>query len=155
MKIKLDTTDDAGIPLSPLIDCVFLLLVFFLVTTMLKKWESQIPITMPDITTSLADEANDDTMRIALDRAGNVYFETRRDPDGFVLYNSTPDLSEYLKTLASHRDPSRPLRLMVERDARFESVIEALDICKLQGFSKVDLKLNYRLRLNRNDESRR
>ncbi len=155
MQIQYDESDQAGVPLSPLIDCVFLLLIFFLVTTMLKKWETQIPITMPDITTSLSDEANDDIFRIALDRAGNPYFESHRDRDGFTIYTSTPDLAAFLKTLASHRDQSRPLRLMAERDARFQSVVDALDTCQLQGFDNVDLKLNYRLRLSRDDQRNR
>ncbi len=148
MRIDVNTDDDAGVPLSPLIDCVFLLLIFFLVTTMLKKWETQIPVTMPDITTSLSDEANDDIYRIALDRQGNSYREAGRDGHGFVLYAPVSNLTAFLKDLANHREPSRPLRLMAQRETRFETVIQTIDTCQLQGFDNVDLKLNYKLRLN-------
>ena len=44
MRLPLDEEEKVDIQMSPLIDCVFLLLIFFLVTTMMKKWEMQIPL---------------------------------------------------------------------------------------------------------------
>ena len=42
MRLNYDEEDKVEVQMSPLIDCVFLLLIFFLVTTMMKKWEMQI-----------------------------------------------------------------------------------------------------------------
>ena len=39
MRLPLDEEEKVDIQMSPLIDCVFLLLIFFLVTTMMKKWD--------------------------------------------------------------------------------------------------------------------
>ena len=39
--------------LSPLIDCVFLLLIFFLVTSMIKRFERQIPVNLSDGTSAI------------------------------------------------------------------------------------------------------
>ena len=39
MRLNYDEEDKVEVQMSPLIDCVFLLLIFFLVTTMMKKWE--------------------------------------------------------------------------------------------------------------------
>lgn len=47
MRLPLDEEEKVDIQMSPLIDCVFLLLIFFLVTTMMKKWEMQIPLSLP------------------------------------------------------------------------------------------------------------
>ena len=44
MRLNYDEEDKVEVQMSPLIDCVFLLLIFFLVTTMMKKWEMQIPL---------------------------------------------------------------------------------------------------------------
>ena len=41
MRIRKKDDDDVTLEMSPLIDCVFLLLIFFLVTTMMKKLEKQ------------------------------------------------------------------------------------------------------------------
>lgn len=48
MRLPLDEEEKVDIQMSPLIDCVFLLLIFFLVTTMMKKWEMQIPLSLPE-----------------------------------------------------------------------------------------------------------
>ena len=37
MRLNYDDDDKVEVQMSPLIDCVFLLLIFFLVTTMMKK----------------------------------------------------------------------------------------------------------------------
>ena len=47
MRLNYDEEDKVEVQMSPLIDCVFLLLIFFLVTTMMKKWEMQIPLSLP------------------------------------------------------------------------------------------------------------
>lgn len=54
MRLPLDEEEKVDIQMSPLIDCVFLLLIFFLVTTMMKKWEMQIPLSLPEMTSSLS-----------------------------------------------------------------------------------------------------
>ena len=48
MKIQLSESDsDDEVQMAPLIDCVFLLLIFFLVATKLKKVEPEVPIELP------------------------------------------------------------------------------------------------------------
>ncbi|MCS2307995.1 biopolymer transporter ExbD [Bacteroides thetaiotaomicron] len=53
MRLNYDEEDKVEVQMSPLIDCVFLLLIFFLVTTMMKKWEMQIPLSLPSMTSQL------------------------------------------------------------------------------------------------------
>ena len=54
MRFELENDDRAEVQMSPLIDCVFLLLIFFLVTTMMKKWEMQIPLSVPPMGASVS-----------------------------------------------------------------------------------------------------
>ncbi len=143
MRIKHTSEEESEIMLSPLIDCVFLLLIFFLVTTMLKKWEKQIPVTMPDITSSISATANEDIAIIAIDRHGQLHRQKDKDRDGFIKYAPIDDLAVFLKTLSESRSPSRPLRIMADRRTPFQRVITMLDICQLQGFHNVDLKLKH------------
>ena len=44
MRVRLDDEDDVQVQMAPLIDCVFLLLSFFLVATTLKKIEKELPL---------------------------------------------------------------------------------------------------------------
>ena len=74
MRLNYDDDDKVEVQMSPLIDCVFLLLIFFLVTTMMKKWEMQIPLTLPTMTSSLSTtRAGEEAVIIAVDEKKNVY----------------------------------------------------------------------------------
>ena len=67
MRLNYDDDDKVEVQMSPLIDCVFLLLIFFLVTTMMKKWEMQIPLTLPTMTSSLSTtRAGEEAVIIAI-----------------------------------------------------------------------------------------
>jgi biopolymer transport protein ExbD len=137
--------EEAEVMMSPLIDCVFLLLIFFLATTMIKKWEKQIPVTLPDNTSSLSAEANDDTFVIGVDSAGNPYDGNQRNPrNGRLVYTPIPDLAIYLQELASERDTTLPLEIAADRNTPMQVVIDALDICQLQGFTKTNVRLKDR-----------
>ena len=74
MRLNYDEEDKVEVQMSPLIDCVFLLLIFFLVTTMMKKWEMQIPLSLPSMTSSLSTtRAGEEAVIIAVDEEKNVY----------------------------------------------------------------------------------
>ena len=53
MNLKPDRRDDIELNLTPLIDVVFLLLIFFMVSTTFDK-QSQLKITLPEATASAA-----------------------------------------------------------------------------------------------------
>ena len=45
---KRDESEDPGVQMAPLLDIVFLLLIFFLVTASLKKPHKELPVHVPD-----------------------------------------------------------------------------------------------------------
>lgn len=140
MRIELTTDDDAQVPLSPLIDCVFLLLIFFLVTTMLKFKEKQIPITLPDATTSLSEDANSDIYVIGIDEKGTYFKVIGSNRNGSRTWGSVDDLAGFLKTLGQTRDKDKALQFAADRDTPFQTVIKALDIAQLQEFTNVEVR---------------
>lgn len=141
---RLPTDDEADVPMSPLIDCVFLLLIFFLVTTMLKRKESLIPIKLPDQTSAVAEKAEDETLILGLTTDGQVLKALdKRGRDGELQYAVVEDLAAHLKSLIDNEGPAvlqRPLRIDADRETPFQTAINTLDICKLQGFVDVGIK---------------
>ena len=135
--------DELEVEMTPLIDCVFLLLIFFLVTTMLKKLEKQIPVVLPDPTLSLAPVARTETVVLGVDEEGNYARESGRNAQGYIRYNRITDLAAYLKTLAGEQGVQTPLRLDAHRNTPFQKVIDALDICALQGFENVGVRIQH------------
>jgi len=140
----LETADDSGIAMSPLIDCVFLLLIFFLVTTMLKRKETIIPVSMPAATSSLSAEAREDVLVIGLAADGAFLEPDGRDRFGAQSYRAGRTLEDYLGDLLRERGPDAlriPLRFDVARETPFQKTIDALDVCKLRGFTNVSVKI--------------
>ena len=136
-------SDEIDVEMTPLIDCVFLLLIFFLVTTMLKKLEKQIPVVLPDPTLSLAPVAKTETVILGVDEQGHFARESGRDHEGNLRYTRVEDLAGYLKTVAQEHGAQTPLRLDAHRNTPFQKVIDALDICALQGFENVGVRIQH------------
>lgn len=140
--------DDFEVPMSPLIDCVFLLLIFFLVTSMLKRKEMLIPIKLPDQSSTVADALKDDTLVIGMDRQGRTFRTLERaGSDGEILYELVQDLAVYLQDVLAEEGQlvlHRPVRIDADRDTPFQKAINVLDTCKLLGFTDVGLKTRMR-----------
>ncbi len=142
LRRRLEEEEDVEVPMSPLIDCVFLLLIFFLVTTMMKKLEKQIPVQMPDSTSAIADNPNDRLLVIGVDEQGLPFRDSgQRDGDGNLQYARIDDLAAYLKEVVARDGVGRPIRLDAAAGAPFQTVIDALDVCSIQGFEKVGVHL--------------
>lgn len=145
MKFRRYQDDEPEVAMSPLIDCVFLLLIFFLVTTMIKRKEKQILVAVPDSTSSLSAKANDDRFIIGLDADGLAYTGNQRNErNGRILYQPIGDLAAFLQGLAARRDVSRPVILSIERETPMQQVIDAYDILQLQGFTSTSVRLKDR-----------
>jgi|SRR5690606_24448847 len=143
MRIPLEENDKVEVPMAPLIDCVFLLLIFFLVTTMMKKSEMQIPLSLPPTTSSLsATQSGQDAVIIAVDEEGNVYQVVNHDAyTGQRDFVPISDLTAFLEDLRSSRGTDIPIDIAAYKTVSVESVIKIFDRCQLQGFTQTRVRL--------------
>jgi biopolymer transport protein ExbD len=143
MRIQFEEDDKVEVPMSPLIDCVFLLLIFFLVTTMMKKWEMQIPLTLPPITSSLSTtQSGKNTVIIAVDSKKNVYQVINHDAySGSEDFVPIRDLDAFLINLAKRKGTDIAIDVSAYRSVPVKSVIDIFDKCQLQGFNKTRVRL--------------
>ncbi|MEX2353827.1 MAG: biopolymer transporter ExbD, partial [Gammaproteobacteria bacterium] len=75
MNFRPQRKQDVDLNLTPLIDVVFLLLIFFMVSTTFER-TSEINITLPESSAELA-EPRPDSVTIAVDAQGRVYINER------------------------------------------------------------------------------
>ncbi|QQL44745.1 ExbD/TolR family protein [Sulfuriroseicoccus oceanibius] len=135
-------SENFDVSMSPLIDCVFLLLIFFLVTTMLKKTEKRIPVKLPEPELALAEKASTNEITIGMTRAGEfVQPDGERDAFGRKMYADIKDLPAHLRKLAADGGRKKPLVLEAQQGTEFQRVVKTLDICKIQGFDNVTLRV--------------
>lgn len=125
-----------GIDLMPLIDVVFLLLIFFLITTSFArpKEEHKIPVNLPSGVTG-SESQSDDPVTIIVAADGRVRFEEEEI--------AGEDLADRLEKLKADR-PEAAIMLRGDTDAAHGSVVETLDAIKASGFNKVNLIIKKR-----------
>ena len=125
MKWSRKRREESALDISPLIDVVFILLIFFMVTTTFVK-DTAIELERPGA--SSGQTASTKALRIIIDRGGNLYIDdTPVKP--WMLQSRVRD---YL------RDATQPSVLVVaDRNVVSERLIEVVDECRLAGAANV------------------
>jgi biopolymer transport protein ExbD len=122
---------DNGINLTPLIDVVFLLLIFFMVTTTFTK-ETRLLIELPEADGEVADN-------------GPAPLELLIAKDGSYAVNGQNLINRDIKTImaalkdASEGNADIPLVITADAQATHQAVITAMDAAGRLGFSQLNI----------------
>ncbi len=119
------------VSMGPLIDCVFLLLIFFLVSTMFKKENRDINIIPPESDSAVKLPPDDKQVVVGITTEGEVFWQ------GVSV--TQMDLNARLKQQAVD-DPDKRIRLDADAEAPFELVVEMLDLCQFRGLNNVGIR---------------
>jgi len=131
MRVRLDDEDDVQVQMAPLIDCVFLLLSFFLVATTLKKIEKELPLDLPEAAASVGRQVQDNMTIISIDRGGDLYIGSEPVGQGY--------LAGKLRELAQ-KNPSHRVRIDADRDAPVSALVQVLDLCDFENLKNVGIR---------------
>ncbi len=141
-KAEAPPIDEPGLDISSLIDMVFLLLVYFLVTTTIQKREQDLDMTLPAAAPS-QEQPPIEPMFIKVDAAGAVYAGSgpgQQLLDSDTSVRSLPLLSQQLEMYASAAKAadSQPLvQIYAEGEATQQRVIDVLNALAGAQISKV------------------
>lgn len=128
----LDSDEDVALSMAPLIDCVFLLLIFFLVTTMLKKDLKEVEhLNLPISRSSLEVPPDDSMLAIAIDREGAIFLEGEASSIGRLL--------DELRVIEQN-DPGRRIRLDTDENTPFYRLVEVLDALAFRNLRNVGVR---------------
>lgn len=114
-----------GISIAPLIDIVFLLLIFFMLTSHFEIITG-IDIKLPDITERASDQSVD-TMIVVIDKTGNCYLKK-----GKVALK---DLYLRLKRIAEQKKIN--LILQADRNVKHGYVVRVMDLANQAGINSI------------------
>ncbi len=129
MKLCLETKRKARIEMLPLIDIVFLLLVFFIYAMLSMAVHHGLPIDLPISSSAEIDKKL--VLSITVKADGSVYLD--KNPVGLS------DLTQSLKTKAEgHQEPG--VLLFADRDLSYQKLFEVLDKIKLAGLERISLQ---------------
>lgn len=126
MKFRREHRQEVGINLTPLIDVVFLLLIFFMVSTTFTR-ENQLSIDLPEAE-GKPREASEQQIEILIDESGNY----RVNGQGLVDSRMRTLQAAIYKVSAG--DTTLPMIISADAQAAHQDVIRAMDAAGQMGF---------------------
>jgi biopolymer transport protein ExbD len=124
MKFSSRQPEPASMQLAPMIDIVFLLLIFFIVTWQFTRSETELSVSVPTAQEGAEPERQRGEIVINILAEGTIRVE-----------GTTVDLSQLLDKLASiaGQFPNQPVRIRGDGTVEYQRIVEVIDTCQKAG----------------------
>ncbi|MGW8312368.1 MAG: ExbD/TolR family protein [Desulfuromonadales bacterium] len=118
--------DEPRIDLTPMVDVVFLLLIFFMISTTFVETPG-ISIKLPESSAQTVDREPKE-IKVYLSREGDIYYHERKI-----------SLADYRALLAEHQAEAAltTVLLLADKDSRHGKVVTLMDLARDAGFVKL------------------
>lgn len=116
--------------IAPLIDMVFILLIFFLVTTSFVK-ETGVDINRPAATTAVSKEKS--TILIGITDDNRIFMQKREIDSRAVRVNVERAIAE---------NPEAGVIIVADKESVTGMVMQVMDACKLAGAQNISMAAN-------------
>lgn len=126
----------ADVPIVPMIDILFILLVFFIVSTTFKKPRDILRIELPTVREIPSDQVADSRSVIAVDALGNITLDALAVPEGL--------LESYLAAYQKE-NPGRKLELEADRQLPLERLLGVWESLVKAGIEIKDVPARIKL----------
>ena len=138
MRLKHKDDVKAAVDMTPMIDCVFLLLVFFMVSTTFNKQEADISFALPGTAEQSDAVEIPDEQIVQITEAGNVFLND-------LEYDAPtdPDMPELVKTLILFRQTAEAnkvpamITIAPEDNVKQQRVVDVLNACTAAKIANV------------------
>ena len=131
MKFKRSHREELELNLTPLIDVVFLLLIFFMVSTTFQK-ESEISLQLPRASDN-PDAVASDKIEVVINAAGKFYVN-----DQELLKHDVVSLQSALSEV-SGGDREIPLSIRADAQTPHQAVVTAMDAAAKLGMLRMSI----------------
>ena len=113
--------------LTPLIDVVFLLLIFFLVTSEFEEEERRLDIVLPTATSAVPMTSKPREVVVDIDSDGLLYLSGRR--------TELDELQRLLRVAVANNPTNQTVVIRADRATSFQPVVTVMDACNRTGVS--------------------
>ena len=131
MNLQPSTPDEPEVNLTPLIDVVFLLLIFFMVSTTFEH-QSRIQIELPEATAE-ATRPEDESLEIIIDAQGRFFIGEEQ-----VVNTELKTLKGAISKTVGERE-GIPVIIRADAKTPHQAVITALDATSQLGLTRISL----------------
>lgn len=126
-RFLLNDEDESQIDLTPMLDVVFIMLIFFIVTSTFVK-ESGVDVTRPQAETSVVTESN--SIQIGITAANQIFMDKRQVDKRAIRANVEKSLAE---------NPGAAVIIVADQDSNTHTLIEVMDQARLAGATSVSV----------------
>lgn len=126
MRFRKSRHDEPGLGITPLIDIVFLLLIFFILTSQ-SYIVSGLPITLPKMGQK-ASQKQVEKIHLVIDRKGDTFYNGK-NRDLTFLFKEFKQVSK--------KDDRVRLFLEADKDVSHGRVVQVMDIAKRAGINAI------------------
>ncbi len=117
--------------LTPLIDVVFLLLIFFMVSTTFDT-QSRIKVTLPEIETDIPEDQSRDHILVQVAADGSMSLNNSME-----LVSSTPTVLKRAMAEIAEGRTDIPVIVKVDRNAPFQAAMTVMDVSGQLGLTEI------------------
>jgi len=126
MPVQLKRSSAIGsLSVTPLIDVVFLLLIFFLVSSRFSEEERELDLNLPNVSEALPATLEPSELVINIDAEGRFFI------DG--AFRQAEEVEQILRRSQANNPLTQSVVIRGDRQSNWESVATAMNICKKVG----------------------
>ena len=130
MNIRSSGRQKVTLDLTPLIDVVFLLLIFFMVSTTFDK-QTQLKVELPEASEQAAEDQEKDQIAITIDAQGHFYIN-----DEELITHDLDTLMRAMTKVSGDRT-DLPVLVSSDKQAPFQAAIMVMDAVGQLGLSRL------------------
>ena len=139
MNFRHNPSEQLNLDITPLIDVVFLLLIFFMVSTTFKH-ESEVNITLPKASKEIS-QARPDAINVAIDAQSRIFVNEKE-----LLNSQISTIKEALYDSAADLEDA-PIIISADEETPYQIVIRIMDAARQLGL----IKITFATRINEDD----
>lgn len=129
MTVTIKRTSAIGsLSITPLIDVVFLLLIFFLVSSRFSEEERELDLNLPSVTEALPSSMQPDELVINIDREGRFFIEGS--------FHQVEQVEQILRRAQVNNPLTQTVVIRGDKEANWEQVAIAIGLCKKVGINE-------------------
>ncbi len=139
MNFRPNPPEELNLDITPLIDVVFLLLIFFMVSTTFDH-ESEVNITLPKASKEIS-QARPDAINVAIDAQSRIFINEKE-----LLNSQILTIKEALYDIAADLEDA-PIIISADEETPYQMVIRTMDAARQLGL----IKITFATRINEDD----
>lgn len=138
MKLRIPESEEPDLEIAPLIDMVFLLLVYFMVTASLVRSEADLSIRLPGALAQAEAVDMPDEQIVEISEAGRIVLNGREFDS--AISQDLPELTTMLTKYKQASDLGKTeamITIMADEASKHQRVIDVMNACAAAGIRNV------------------